>query len=114
MERLASFVDPETGKKPVKEIYKREEVFKGKFEDQAPDILMVPAEQYSLTHAKTAVEAADWMSGDHRPEGVLVAAGPSVRAFDSEPKLVDLAPTILAALDAPASIKHTALSSNLT
>lgn len=107
MERLAAFVDPETGKKPVKEIYKKEEIFHGRFEDQAPDILMVPAEQYSLTHAKTAVEAADWLAGDHRPEGVLVAAGPNVKAFDAEPKLIDLAPTILAALDAPASIKHT-------
>ena len=42
MDRLASFVDPKTGKKPIKEIAKREEVFKGKFADEAPDILMVP------------------------------------------------------------------------
>jgi len=28
MDRLASFVDPKTGKKPVKAIYKREEIFK--------------------------------------------------------------------------------------
>ena len=30
MDRLASFVDPKTDKKPVKAIYKREDVFKGK------------------------------------------------------------------------------------
>jgi predicted AlkP superfamily phosphohydrolase/phosphomutase len=106
MERLSSFVDPETGKKPVKEIYKREDVFHGKFEDTAPDILMVPAEQYSLTHAKSAVEKADWLAGDHRPEGVIIASGPNVKPFEVEPKLVDMAPTILAALDAPAGIKH--------
>ena len=29
MDRLASFVDPETGTKPVKAIYRREEIFKG-------------------------------------------------------------------------------------
>ena len=76
MDRLASFVDPKTGKKPVKAIYKREDVFKGKHADTAPDILMEPNEGYSLTHAKSAIEDADWVSGDHRMDGVIVAAGP--------------------------------------
>jgi hypothetical protein len=68
---------------------------------------MEPAEQYSLTHAKSAIEAADWISGDHRIEGVIVAAGPAVKPFEQQPLLVDMAPTILAALGAPASIHHT-------
>jgi predicted AlkP superfamily phosphohydrolase/phosphomutase len=107
MDRLSSFVDPKTGRKPVKAIYRREEIFKGKHAEIAPDILMEPAEGYSLTHAKSAIEDADWVSGDHRPEGVIVAAGPDVRPFEQPPMLIDLAPTILAALDAPASITHT-------
>jgi predicted AlkP superfamily phosphohydrolase/phosphomutase len=107
MERLASFVDPKTGRKPVKAIYRREEIFKGKYAETAPDILMEPAEGYSLTHAKSAIEDADWVSGDHRPEGVIVASGPNVQPFVEQPLLVDLAPTILAALGAPASVKHT-------
>jgi len=107
MDALSSFTDPVTGKKPVKAIYRREEIFKGKHADTAPDILMEPAEQYSLTHAKSAIEKADWISGDHRIDGVIVAAGPAVRPFESQPLLVDMAPTILAALDAPASIEHT-------
>jgi predicted AlkP superfamily phosphohydrolase/phosphomutase len=107
MDRLASFVDPKTGEKPIKAIHKREEIFKGKHADSAPDILMEPAEGYSLTHAKSALEDADWISGDHRPEGVIVAVGPTVRPFVQPPLLIDLAPTILAALGAPASIEHT-------
>ena len=107
MDRLASFVDPKTGKKPVKAIYKREDVFKGKHADTAPDILMEPNEGYSLTHAKSAIEDADWVSGDHRMDGVIVAAGPAVTPFTSTPYLIDMAPTLLAALDAPAGIKHT-------
>ncbi len=107
MDALSSFVDPKTGRKPVKAIYRREEIFKGKHADTAPDILMEPAEQYSLTHAKSALEDADWISGDHRLEGVIVAAGPNVKAFEQPPLLVDMAPTILAALGAPASIEHT-------
>jgi predicted AlkP superfamily phosphohydrolase/phosphomutase len=107
MDRLANFVDPKTGKKPVKEIYKREEIFKGRFADHAPDILMVPAEGYSLTHAKAAYEDADWVSGDHRIEGTIVAVGPNVRPFEQTPALIDMAPTIVAALDAPTAVKPT-------
>jgi predicted AlkP superfamily phosphohydrolase/phosphomutase len=107
MDRLASFTDPKTGKRPVKAIYKREEIFKGKHADSAPDILMEPAEGYSLTHAKSAIEDADWVSGDHRIDGTIVAVGPKVQPFGETPMLIDMAPTMLAALDAPASIKHT-------
>jgi predicted AlkP superfamily phosphohydrolase/phosphomutase len=108
--RIESFVDPGTGRSPVKKVWRREELFKGKFLDEAPDLIFEPAPLYSLTHAKTAVEAADWVSGDHRIEGVIVAAGPDVRpdAFaEGPPALVDLAPTILAAVDAPATVQHT-------
>jgi len=106
LDALASFVDPKTGKKPVKAIYRREEVFTGKQAGTAPDILMEPAEGYSLTHAKSAIEDADWVSGDHRPEGVIVAVGPNVKPFEREPMLIDIAPTILAALEAPANVEH--------
>jgi predicted AlkP superfamily phosphohydrolase/phosphomutase len=107
MDRLSSFVDPKTGAKPIREIYKREEIFKGKFADDAPDILMEPNEGYSLTHAKSAIEDADWVSGDHRIEGTIVAVGPNVRPFASPPSLIDMAPTIVAALDAPSAVKPT-------
>jgi predicted AlkP superfamily phosphohydrolase/phosphomutase len=108
-EGLASFVDPRTGKHPIARVLRREEVFKGRFADDGPDLLLEPAPLYSLTHAKKAVEAADWVSGDHRLDGVLVAAGGSVdrAAFPDTARLVDLAPTILAAAGVPASGHHT-------
>ena len=62
-----------TGKKPIKAMHKREELFKGEFTDRAPDIMLVPAEGYSLAHAERALEDADWVSGDHRLEGTIVA-----------------------------------------
>ena len=105
MDRLGSFVDPKTGKKPIKAIHKREELFKGEFADRAPDIMLVPAEGYSLAHAKSALEDADWVSGDHRLEGTIVAVGPNVKPFESQPALIDLAPTLVTALDAPTASK---------
>ncbi|MEA2581592.1 MAG: hypothetical protein QOE83_2484 [Actinomycetota bacterium] len=104
IDRLATYVDPKTGKKPIAEIHKREEVFKGKFQDTAPDIFMVPTEGYSLTHAKSSIEDADWVSGDHRMQGTIVAVGPNVTPFESTPALIDMAPTLVAALDAPTAV----------
>src|SRR5919106_6662258 len=104
MDRLGSFVDPKTGAKPIKAIHKREELFKGEFADRAPDIMLIPAEGYSLAHAKSALEDADWVSGDHRLEGTIVAVGPNVKPFESQPALIDLAPTLVSALDAPTAV----------
>ncbi len=107
MSRLAEFTDPKTGRTPVKAIYRKEEIFTGKHADGAPDILMEPGEGYSLTHARSAIEDADWVSGDHRIDGTIVTVGPNVSAFAEPPLLIDMAPTILAALGAPAGIEHT-------
>jgi len=105
---LRSFTDPATGQKPIARVARREEAFTGRHLEHAPDLLLEPTPGYSLTHAKGVLEDADWMSGDHRVAGVIAARGPRVRteAFAESPSLVDLAPTVLAALDVPASAKH--------
>ncbi len=103
---LSEFRDPETGDKPIGHIYKKEEVLSGAFMDTAPDLLLVPAPFYSLTHAKGMVEKADWLSGDHRIEGVIVATGPQVTpgALTEEVELIDLGPTSLAVLGVPTRV----------
>jgi predicted AlkP superfamily phosphohydrolase/phosphomutase len=107
MDALASFVDPRTGTKPMARVLRKEDVFHGRFAETAPDILLEPAPLYSLTHARTPIEDADWLSGDHRMDGVIAAAGPRVRgdAFAEPAFLVDMAPTILAALGTASSVK---------
>jgi predicted AlkP superfamily phosphohydrolase/phosphomutase len=108
MDALTSFADPATGTKPIAAARRREDVFGGRFAETAPDIVLEPAKHYSLTHAKSPIEDADWLSGDHRIDGVVAAAGPKVApdAFADQAFLVDIAPTVLAALDVPASVKH--------
>lgn len=97
---LSEFRDPDTGAAPIAHIYRKEEVLSGRFLDTAPDLLLVPAPFYSLTHAKGMVEPADWLSGDHRIEGVIVATGPEVTPGPLKERvdLIDLGPTSLAAL----------------
>ena len=103
---LSAFRDPDTGNPPISKIYRKEEVLSGRFLETAPDLLLVPAPFYSLTHAKTAVEDADWLSGDHRLEGVIVATGPEVKPgpLTEVAELIDLGPTSLAALGVPSAV----------
>ena len=105
-EALASFTDPETGKSPIGQIYKKEDVLSGEHLNDAPDLLLVPAPFYSLTHAKAMVEAADWLSGDHRLEGVVIATGPDVTPgpLGETASLVDLLPTTLATLGVSSAV----------
>ena len=107
-ESLGAFRDPDTGAAPIGKIYRKEEVLKGAFLDTAPDLLLVPAPLYSLTHARTMVEDADWLSGDHRLEGVVVATGPEVTAgpLRETVELIDLAPTALASLGVPSAVER--------
>ena len=108
-------MDPRTGRRPVARVWRREELFKGRYADEAPDLLLEPAPLYSLTHAKAMIEPSGWACGDHRLDGIIAAAGPNLdrAAFPEHARLVDLAPTILAAVGAPASVRHsgTVLSS---
>lgn len=105
---LSSYEDPDTGATPVARIFRKEEVLSGPFLDTAPDLLLVPAPFYSLTHAKHSVEDAEWLSGDHRLEGILVAAGPEVRPgpLTERARLIDLMPTALAALGVPTAVER--------
>ncbi len=97
-EALRNFRDPDTGARPFLSVRPREEVLSGPHLDRMPDLLLEPAPLYSLTHARAMVEKADWLSGDHRPEGVYVAAGPELdTARGEEISLQDFAGMILRA-----------------
>jgi len=92
---LLGFVDPATGRHPIARVVRKEDVLHGTYLDRAPDLLLEPAPLYSLTHARQIVEPADWLSGDHRPEGVYVAAGPGAGpANGAEISLTDFAALI--------------------
>jgi hypothetical protein len=86
-------------------VLRKEDVLSGPHLDRAPDLLLEAAPLYSLTHARKICEPADWLSGDHRPEGVYVAAGPGIEpGAGPEISLADFAARIAAAVglaDAP-------------
>jgi predicted AlkP superfamily phosphohydrolase/phosphomutase len=96
---LLGFTDPDTGAHPIGAVRRKEEVLSGEYLDRAPDLLLEPAPLYSLSHARGMVEAADWLSGDHRPEGIYVMAGPEIPVGGGEEiQLADFYDHILDAL----------------
>src|SRR5207249_4903147 len=67
-----------------------------------PDLVLVPRAGYSIyrdLRPRLWVDHHAVLGGTHRPEGVLMAAGPGIRhaRLDDPPAIVDLAPTVLAA-----------------
>lgn len=111
-EGLTGLADPATGEVAVRGATSRSEAYRGAFADESPDLVVRFAEGYraSWTTAVGGVPAdlfedntKRW-SGDHIVDPALV---PGIllmnRPFRGEgARLVDLAPTILAALGAPA------------
>ena len=104
---LLEFADPANGRHPIAAAHRKEDVLHGAYLDRAPDLLLEPAPLYSLTHARKAVEPADWLSGDHRPEGVYVAAGRDVTSGAGEEiSLADFAGWITGTLGVDAGTAH--------
>jgi predicted AlkP superfamily phosphohydrolase/phosphomutase len=115
IEAMRELRDPETGALIFDAVYRREELYHGDALDEAPDIV-------GLIDGPYHVAAVDWRpedggsrpvveklgdkllfvsdtSGQHRMDGILVAAGAGIAraasAHAPPPSLIDLAPTIL-------------------
>jgi len=113
---LRELRDPETDKPVFEAVYRREEIYHGPYLALAPDIVGLLDPTYHIA-------AVDWrpaggaviaplgdellfvgdLTGQHDMDGILIAYGPGVRrgAEVAGAGIVDMAPTILAALGEP-------------
>lgn len=108
-ERLLAIPHPETGAPLVERVLDRDELYQGPHIHLAPDLTVVLSDWRYRTiglHDFTTHEVigpAFGPTGDHRPEGVLIAAGPAFRAgaqFE-DAHLRDVTPTLLRLLGVP-------------
>ena len=98
IEELKKTVDPETHEPIVLNAFTREEVYRGPYLEEAPDIVFLPSPGYHASWYFTEpsiVTKTDGIRGCHRPEGVLIIAGAGTRKCSVNASIVDLAPTIL-------------------
>lgn len=102
MDSLCEVISPTTGEPVVSRIWTREEAFEGPHVDLAPDLTLALQDGglISILASDAPVKPRTEVSGTHRPEGILVAAGPGVRQGISLPQLsiLDVAPMMLYAL----------------
>lgn len=74
-------------------------------DDDSPDILIEPREGYTTSTRLPPEEFSKEtvVTASHRPEGLFMAWGPSIRDGDSpdDPSLVDIAPTVLHSVGEP-------------
>jgi predicted AlkP superfamily phosphohydrolase/phosphomutase len=103
---LKGLRDPITGGSLVADVHFREEVCDGPHLADIPDVLfslgrasIVPRPWLSPTRVFQPIWSHGW-TGDHRPEGILVAVGPHVRRGTeiAAQSILDVAPTVLASM----------------
>jgi predicted AlkP superfamily phosphohydrolase/phosphomutase len=106
---LLAIPHPETGAPLVERVYERDELYQGPCAHLAPDLTVVLGDWRYRTiglHDFTTnrfISPAFGPTGDHRMEGILVAAGPPFRAgaVPAQATLLDIAPTLLHLLGVP-------------
>ncbi|MBN2373239.1 alkaline phosphatase family protein [bacterium] len=109
--------DPESGESIVKRVYKRDEIYHGSEIGKAPD-LVIEWNNYNpqvsplfsrkeagqflsrLTPEETSRAAMSQNSGDHKPDGILIALGRGIKSGNhvENASIIDMAPTILYAM----------------
>ena len=119
IKRICSLRDPETSRQIFARVYKREELYKGKFLDSAPDLILLQDQgQYELIpRSSLNVKRREAIriptgeerrkdtkpSGGHRLNGILIAYGKSFEKDHriNKANIMDLAPSILYLMGCP-------------
>ena len=109
--RLTTLVDPEDGLPVVDRVYKKEELYHGRYLAEAPDLLVImrgltyiTRQGYEFAEERGVLFREPYTdeTGGHRLEGILIAAGPDIRSGElPERPIVDLTPTLLQLLGCP-------------
>jgi predicted AlkP superfamily phosphohydrolase/phosphomutase len=109
MERIKNIPDPQTGKPIVSRIFKKEEIYPGTLNPNAPDIVFFLEDMKIL--ATPVLGMGNGLFFDpfwpglayHRMDGIFLASGANIRkgGIVSDARLIDMMPTILYALGVP-------------
>jgi predicted AlkP superfamily phosphohydrolase/phosphomutase len=103
------FQHPRTGRNMVGRVLRREEVYDGPHLEQAPDLILIPADPRDIFFgladfgSNQMVDTVYRYSGMHRDDGMLMMMGPQVAAGApvEGAAITDVAPTVLHAMGLP-------------
>lgn len=101
---LENIIDPETGKKVIYKVFKKEELYSGKYLENAPDLICLPNKGYVIQYPqvyKPKLFEVSKIAGTHTSinelRGILIVYGPSIKKGMKiqGAKIYDITPTIL-------------------
>ena len=102
---LLAFRDPATGEQIVTKVTEREKAFPGTAMNNGPDLLLTLSDYsfVSVVRDESIVLQRPKINGTHRPEGIFIGHGPSVRQGVrlAARSILDVAPTVLYSLGLP-------------
>ncbi|MFC1962405.1 alkaline phosphatase family protein [Chloroflexota bacterium] len=108
LSKLENLQNPKTGKNIARKVYRKEEIYSGKYLAEAPDLII---DQNPGTHIRGGIgigkinvfeEPHGWKAENKR-EGIFIACGPNIQKIQGLDKvsILDLAPTILHLMNIP-------------
>lgn len=109
IEALRAFIDDETGRPVIENIYRREELYSGERALSAPDIVFLPKGletaafgEYEFASHRV-LDYSRGLSSSHRMDGILFLRGSGLRKGVSitNGRIMDIAPTVLYLLGLP-------------
>ncbi len=102
IEKLKNIVDPDTGRKVMEAVYRRDEIYSGPYVKDAPDVIALTRDinyAYRVTiYGDELFETpVDPVPATHRMNGIFMIKGPNINEGVNLPlnDIVDIAPTIL-------------------
>ena len=103
--KLKELQDPENGKSIFADVYKSEEVYKGPYLSQAPDLVALDSDEYHNRGGllkQAVLESSEW-KGNNARYGLFTINGPGIKKgkFIKGVRIFDLAPTILHLMGCP-------------
>lgn len=109
VERLNQLRNPQTGEAIPVDVYRREDIYQGDHLDEGPDVVFLPKDMRYNGFGLYQFSSRSWLepsfdrSGGHRMDGIVMLTGPGISRNNhlEEAALIDLAPTVLAAMNVP-------------
>ncbi|MFB0534646.1 MAG: alkaline phosphatase family protein [Anaerolineae bacterium] len=109
VDRLNHLRHPRTSQAIPLRVYRREEIYQGDHLEEGPDVVFLPEDMRYNGFGLYQFSSRSWLeptfdrSGGHRMDGIVMLIGPGIRQGHElgEAALIDLAPTVLAALGVP-------------
>jgi predicted AlkP superfamily phosphohydrolase/phosphomutase len=108
MEAASDLVDPATGDRIVKQVYRREDIYCGPLTEAMPDIMIVFNPLYGASPSLLGQKIVQPVpplgrKGDHRFNGIFFAWGPNIRTgrLSRPAQITDVMPTTLYLMEQP-------------